>query len=114
MKNAKFRYVEGGYVWEITKTRLPFEHQLGIVDAHTSEVEEEEMRWKEGEEFMIKLHAFLAPYMSRADQATLLAELVKSISELYADSPYTEKYLRPTSDALVKFLDAEKAKQKGE
>lgn len=114
MKNAKFRYVEGGYVWEITKTNLPLEQQLGSVDAHTSEVEEEEMRWKEGKEFMVKLHEFLSPYMSRADQATLLAELVKSISETYTDMTYTEEYLRPTSDALVKFLDAEKAKQKGE
>jgi hypothetical protein len=112
--NDRFRYVSDGHVWEITKISLPFKHQLSMHDAHSEENYEEEMRYEEGRKFMAKLHEFLAPHMSRSDQAVLLEALVKSIKETYVDMIYTEQYLRPISDALVKFLDAEKAKPKGE
>lgn len=106
----RFRYVEDGHVWELTKINLPFRHQLSVNDIHSSENEEEEMRYNEGRAFMIKLFEFLSPHMSRADQATLLAVLIDEITKTYVDMTYTEEYLRPSADVLVKFLDSEKEK----
>lgn len=112
--DAKFRYVEGGNVWEITKARLSIEHQLGYNDRNTTEEDAERLQYEENQAFMIRLFDFLSPHMSRADQSTLLATLINEIEKTYVDMTYTEEYLRPAADALVKFLDAEKAKQKGE
>ena len=111
---AKFRYVEGNDVWVITKSRLPLEVQLGYNDRNTTEEEAEVLQYEENQAFMIKLFDFLSPHMSRSDQSILLRALVDEIVVSYVDMTYTEEYLRPISDALVKFLDAEKAKQKGE
>jgi len=111
---AKFRYVEGNNVWVITKSILPIECQLGYNDRHTTEEDSEVLQYEENKKFMIRLMEFLSPHLSRSDQSILLRALVDEIVVSYVDMTYTEEYLRPISDALVKFLDAEKAKQKGE
>ena len=111
---AKFRYVEGNNVWVITKSRLPIACQLGYNDRHTTEEDSEVLQYEENQNFTLRLLNFLSPHLSRSDQAILLDALVKEIEKTYVDMTYTEEYLRPISDALVKFLDAEKAKQKGE
>lgn len=109
-KQTKFRHVEGGVVWEVTRTMVDYGAFFGTNDLH-EEAEAEEIRFKEGIEFLPKLHRFLKPYMSRLDQAVLLEFLINDIKESYADMTYTEEYLRASADNLVEFLDAEKAKK---